>query len=802
MKHTVAIAAALLLLILPESASASWRFMRGDTNGDQQVDLSDTIQVLQFLFSGAPSLCPDAMDANDDGVLDIADPLYIVYFLFLSGPALPPPGPGCWGDPTPDALDCEGPVAGCPDSVFWPDSPFSLISEYPVDGILRDAAVGELNGDGIPDFVVVHSGLPRLSVLLSDGPTNYEVLEQLGAPSGADWVSLADFDGDALLDALIVGSDRVRVLLGTVSGSFVSLGVDHFVGDQPDSHAVADFDGDGLLDVATGNRNSDSVSLLFGLGGGDFAPALEIPMSVDLVTISAGDFNGDGFPDLVTAAVDGAGTEVLLNDGLGGFGPPLPVGPFDAMLVKVGDFDSDGNLDVISANGLLAFVSVFLGNGDGTFAPFTNGITGEGVIRLVLGDLDRDGHLDVVAGRSTELTTLLGTGTGALTERTDYPIRGLPFGLADVDGDGTTDLLLSSVQVYWGSVDGTFLTPPELAGGPLPGESLATDVDRDGTVDLVSTSNWGVVTWRGGVDGLEDMALVTPLSAGLQRLAHGDLDGDGVVDLVGTSYGGDRLIVLLGVGDGTYTEHASYSIDTFPRGVTVADYDFDGVLDVALVKVGPSALTVLWGLGDGSLSPGLELPVPFEPWEVTSGDLNGDAIPDVVAAGDSDYRVYLSNGARGFEPPIDGIVGGCSSVCNVSTIRLGDIDGDGVLDLVATWRSDGVSVYLGHGDGTFGITIGVDWTLLDVEGSAETVRIADANGDSRLDLVVLDYQERNVAFYFGFGDGTFASPLYVPVALYSRRLAVGDFDGDADPDVATTNTDTGVISVHENRLIP
>jgi 1,4-alpha-glucan branching enzyme len=71
-------------------------FLRGDSNGDRALDISDPIQMLFVLFSGVPAGdCPAAADADGDGKADITDPIYALSFLFRSGPAPAAPWPAC-----------------------------------------------------------------------------------------------------------------------------------------------------------------------------------------------------------------------------------------------------------------------------------------------------------------------------------------------------------------------------------------------------------------------------------------------------------------------------------------------------------------------------------------------------------------------------------------------------------------------------------------------------------------------------------------------------------------------------------
>ena len=84
-------------------------FIRGDSNSDGRVDLSDPINILDFLFAGTESQkCFDAADGNDDGRVDLADAIFLLGFFFAGGPRIPSPYPDRGFDPTEDALAaCE-----------------------------------------------------------------------------------------------------------------------------------------------------------------------------------------------------------------------------------------------------------------------------------------------------------------------------------------------------------------------------------------------------------------------------------------------------------------------------------------------------------------------------------------------------------------------------------------------------------------------------------------------------------------------------------------------------------------------
>jgi hypothetical protein len=97
-------------------AEDSTDFLRGNANGDTQVDISDAIYMLNYLFLGGPDLpCKASGDANGDANVDISDGIYLLNFLFLGGPTPAAPYPRCGplqgrGD---EALGCRQPPPGC-----------------------------------------------------------------------------------------------------------------------------------------------------------------------------------------------------------------------------------------------------------------------------------------------------------------------------------------------------------------------------------------------------------------------------------------------------------------------------------------------------------------------------------------------------------------------------------------------------------------------------------------------------------------------------------------------------------------
>jgi hypothetical protein len=82
------------------------RFIRGDANRNNAINITDAVTVLAYLFQGSSISCEDAADADDDGRVLLTDAVRILGRLFQGDPPLPPPTTSPGADPTPDSLTC------------------------------------------------------------------------------------------------------------------------------------------------------------------------------------------------------------------------------------------------------------------------------------------------------------------------------------------------------------------------------------------------------------------------------------------------------------------------------------------------------------------------------------------------------------------------------------------------------------------------------------------------------------------------------------------------------------------------
>jgi hypothetical protein len=183
-------------------------------------------------------------------------------------------------------------------------------------------AVGDFNGDGIPDAVVANSAFGEVhdsgfSISLGRGDGTFT--RASGSPTALGQslsaVVVGDFNGDGKLDLAMAdsGGNAVIILLGNGDGTF-GMPITIPAGNGPASIIAADFNNDGKLDLAIANFGGNTVTLLLGNGDGTFTPASSspYPTGVGPFQIAAADFNGDGKLDLAVANQDGT-VSILLQ---------------------------------------------------------------------------------------------------------------------------------------------------------------------------------------------------------------------------------------------------------------------------------------------------------------------------------------------------------------------------------------------------------------------------------------------------------------------------------------------------------
>jgi Bacterial Ig-like domain (group 3)/FG-GAP-like repeat len=244
----------------------------------------------------------------------------------------------------------------------------------------------------------------------------------------------------------------------------------------------------------------------------------------------------------------------------------------------------------------------------------------------------------------------------------------------------------------------------------------------------------------------------------------GDFNSDGLLDLVVANAGDNTVSILLGNGEGTFTEASGspVAVGTFPFFLVVADFNGDGRVDVAVTNDDDGTVSVLLSNGDGTFFNAPGSPVPsgnYAPCPIVAADFNGDGIVDLAVAN--------------FTPD----------------------SGQSVSNVV---------ILLGKGDGSFTNAPGSP-VLVGLYPFAMVA--ADFNQDGNTDLAVDDYGEisdpttQSLTLLLGDGKGGFSvAGAATQLGDSPQDLAPGDFNGDGTIDLAVPNLADFTTSILLNVL--
>jgi hypothetical protein len=265
------------------------------------------------------------------------------------------------------------------------------------------------------------------------------------------------------------------------------------VGPRASPSEPADFDLDGHTDAAVANIDADTVSVLMGRGDGTFAPARTLAPGRTPRGLAVLDADGDGDMDLAVANVRSSNVALFLNDGSGSFGAPqtIEAGVDGEWALAAADFTGDGRLDLVVGT-QSSRVAVLRNEGDGRFTPLAQADAGGQVWMVTTGDVNGDGFADVATANSMSDNgaVLLGDGQGGLRRSATYRVGpfALATDLADLDGDGDLDWVLSSYGGSWtvmaGDGRGGFREAAVVPASQAASCALLLDFDGDRDLDL------------------------------------------------------------------------------------------------------------------------------------------------------------------------------------------------------------------------------------------------------------------------------------------------------------------------------
>jgi hypothetical protein len=347
------------------------------------------------------------------------------------------------------------------------------------------------------------------------------------------------------------------------------------VRNKPYSVEAADLNGDKITDLVIANGEDSSVTILLGIGNGNFREAKGSPFPAGYMPndIAIADFNKDGKPDLAFANHDRKYLTVLTGNGHGSFAP-LKGSPFKLEVtphthgVVAGDFNSDGNLDLVTDSWGNNRLAILFGNSDhgfNTTAKYLQ-VGKHPYQRIRTADLNKDGNLDIVTTNldGNNATILLGDGKGNFhePEGSPFPCGDSPFGvvIGDINHNGNPDLAI--------------INSPSIT---------SSNKGQDGLTILLGDGKGKFTTMPG-----------SPFTTGKapSRVAIGDLNGDGIPDIVVTNYKSNSITVFM-MNKNVVASSYTIPVGAKPEGVAIADFNGDKKGDIVVGNSGDNFMSLI-----------------------------------------------------------------------------------------------------------------------------------------------------------------------------------------------------------------
>ncbi len=384
-------------------------------------------------------------------------------------------------------------------------------------------------------------------------------------------------------------------------------------------------------------------------------------------------------------------------------------------------------------------------------------------------------------GVATTLLTLPAWAQNAFTTTEDFSTNTLEGSPTTADWDTITGVLKlptttspSPIQSLTGALDGTAATTTLDTGRDTRAVALG-DLDGDGDIDAAFVNNGrNTVYFNDGSGGLvigNEIPGVNDQNSNSRDVALADFNGDGYLDFVKAEFGQNQATrVLFNNGSG--------GTQIFAAG------DF--------VDVGPTSLKA---------------------WAVAAGDMNGDGFPDLVIGADGDdVQIAFNDGYGNFTAPVDVVdTEAMGGDVDAVAIALGDIDNDNDLDIVAGLRLGSTRIFFNEGDGTFNLTTeAAGATESPIPSNnlvfSGTIALGDVNGDGWLDIVVgndttsgANTQDNRLFL------NAQSSPYFPTTSLaftdrdYTTGVELVDVDLDGDLDLVTSDR-AGANTAGTNKL--
>ncbi len=357
-------------------------------------------------------------------------------------------------------------------------------------------------------------------------------------------------------------------------------------------------------------------------------------------------------------------------------------------------------------------------------------------------------------------------------------IRALP----DVCGKVNVDdaLLLGSTPLDRGPVV-AYPDWPQLESGSSDRGGIYCNLDADPELELVYCSSNRVFAWNIDATDVPGWPLyVTGYPFGAP--AYGDIDGDGIGDIVVSTRIGAGNDGRLYAFEADGTVKSGFPVTTTggaTKTPTLGDLDADGALEIVIEeRAYPTGYVCVYS-GDGSVYPGWPQELDYVPGSAAAvGDITGDGVPEIIA--ESYYHLYAYDTAGNLLSGFP-VSPGSGRVFSYSTPVLADMDGDGVREILCGDHSSGAgngAVHVIRNDGT----PLPGWPRYVSYWIYGPVAVGDIDGDGNPDVAVGDQVLAGSPVNMVYGwDATGANLTGFPITslwAVNSQIILVDLDGD------------------------
>lgn len=545
-----------------------------------------------------------------------------------------------------------------------------------------------------------------------------------------------------------------------------------------------------------------------GLTGAPFAAAsYEFGESFGQFELS--DVDHDGHIDILApSSLAPFGLTVAFGRPGGLFGPTrfldLAVQPAHA---AAADLDGDGDLEVMACSSTLGEIFLFENLGDRSFGAAVRIGQQPSATNIAFADVDRDGLTDALV-LGARIAVFLGDGAGGLTRTTDIFLfaGGDRIHLTDVNSDGEEDIIITEfigddIQVVESTPTGFGFATLHISPFPLQ-DPIVRDGDGDGLPDVIGVA-WqadDLILLPGLGDGtfgpaIRGLVPPDPISTNV-----GDFDGDGENEFVivrqSNSFQPRGRVQVIDDTPGSVFGNAGPEIKSgaFPQATRPYDFDRDGKLDVAVMHSG-GIIAILLGRGDGSLEAASRSSAGEDPRLLLTADFTGRGRNDLAVYDGHFEEIRILRQVNDDTFSVASIVGLQGYGTNLRSFAAGDLDLDGDPDILA-WldvTNGGWALTPFLNDGTGVMTAGI--RVVDGSAVPSLLELADLDDDGVLDAVSVG-DPGGVVARIGMGDGTFASPVAIASHRDPRDFAIGDVDADGWLDIVEVEDSRNEVLVH------